>query len=316
MKKLSIVVPCYNEQEAIPLFYPVVKKVLAKLPVESEYWFIDDGSSDNTLTELKNLHAQNETVHYLSFSRNFGKEAAIYAGLQSASGDYVALMDADLQDPPAFLSKMYEILQTGEYDAVGCRRLDRKGESKFRSFLSNKFYDVINRISKTEIVPGVRDYRMMTRQMVDAVLSMPEYSRFSKGIFSWVGFKTKYLEYHNVERVAGETDWTTKKLFKYALSGIADFSQAPLNLAVWIGMTSFILSLIGIIFVIVRKIVDPSSSVFGWTSLVSVILLIGGLQLLCIGIIGRYIGKIYLQVKNRPIYIVKEKSQLKYNEKY
>lgn len=308
MKKLSIVVPCYNEQEAIPLFYPVVKKVLAKLPVESEYWFIDDGSSDNTLTELKNLHAQNETVHYLSFSRNFGKEAAIYAGLQSASGDYVALMDADLQDPPAFLSKMYEILQTGEYDAVGCRRLDRKGESKFRSFLSNKFYDVINRISKTEIVPGVRDYRMMTRQMVDAVLSMPEYSRFSKGIFSWVGFKTKYLEYHNVERVAGETDWTTKKLFKYALSGIADFSQAPLNLAVWIGMTSFILSLIGIIFVIVRKIVDPSSSVFGWTSLVSVILLIGGLQLLCIGIIGRYIGKIYLQVKNRPIYIVKEKN--------
>lgn len=308
MKKLSIVVPCYNEQEAIPLFYPAVKKVLANLPVESEYWFIDDGSSDNTLTELKNLHAQNETVHYLSFSRNFGKEAAIYAGLQSASGDYVALMDADLQDPPAFLSKMYEILQTGEYDAVGCRRLDRKGESKFRSFLSNKFYDVINRISKTEIVPGVRDYRMMTRQMVDAVLSMPEYSRFSKGIFSWVGFKTKYLEYHNVERVAGETDWTTRKLFKYALSGIADFSQAPLNLAVWIGMTSFILSLIGIIFVIVRKIVDPSSSVFGWTSLVSVILLIGGLQLLCIGIIGRYIGKIYLQVKNRPIYIVKEKN--------
>lgn len=308
MKKLSIVVPCYNEQEAIPLFYPAVKKVLANLPVESEYWFIDDGSSDNTLTELKNLHAQNETVHYLSFSRNFGKEAAIYAGLQSASGDYVSLMDADLQDPPAFLPKMYEILQTGEYDAVGCRRIDRKGESKFRSFLSNKFYDVINRISKTEIVPGVRDYRMMTRQMVDAVLSMPEYSRFSKGIFSWVGFKTKYLEYHNVERVAGETDWTTKKLFKYALSGIADFSQAPLNLAVWIGMTSFILSLIGIIFVIVRKIVDPSSSVFGWTSLVSVILLIGGLQLLCIGIIGRYIGKIYLQVKNRPIYIVKEKS--------
>lgn len=308
MKKLSIVVPCYNEQEAIPLFYPAVKKVLANLPVESEYWFIDDGSSDNTLTELKNLHAQNETVHYLSFSRNFGKEAAIYAGLQSASGDYVSLMDADLQDPPAFLPKMYEILQTGEYDAVGCRRIDRKGESKFRSFLSNKFYDVINRISKTEIVPGVRDYRMMTRQMVDAVLSMPEYSRFSKGIFSWVGFKTKYLEYHNVERVAGETDWTTRKLFKYALSGIADFSQAPLNLAVWIGMTSFILSLIGIIFVIVRKIVDPSSSVFGWTSLVSVILLIGGLQLLCIGIIGRYIGKIYLQVKNRPIYIVKEKN--------
>lgn len=307
MKKLSIVVPCFNEQESVPLFYPAVKKVLSKMPVEPEYWFIDDGSKDNTLPEIKKLSAKDSKVHFISFSRNFGKEAAIYAGLQAATGDYVVLMDVDLQDPPSFLPQMYSLLETGKYDAVGCRRIDRTGESKFKSFLSDKFYDVINRISKTEIVSGARDYRMMTRQMVNAVLSMKEYSRFSKGIFSWVGFKTKYLEYHNIERVAGETDWTTRKLFKYALNGIADFSEAPLNLAVWIGTLSFVLSLIGIIFVIVRKIINPISSIFGWASTVSIILLIGGLQLLCIGIIGRYIGKIYLQVKNRPIYIVKEK---------
>lgn len=307
MKKLSIVVPCYNEQESVPLFYPAVKKVLATLPVEPEYWFVDDGSKDNTLQEIKKLTAEDNEVHFISFSKNFGKEAAIYAGLQAANGDYVVLMDVDLQDPPSFLPKMYSLLESGQYDAVGCCRIDRKGESKFKSFLSDKFYDVINRISKTEIVSGARDYRMMTRQMVNAVLSMKEYSRFSKGIFSWVGFKTKYLEYHNIERVAGETDWTTRKLFKYALNGIADFSQAPLSLAVWIGMSSFILSIISIIFVIVRKIINPASSIFGWASTISIILLIGGLQLLCIGIIGRYIGKIYLQVKNRPIYIVKEK---------
>lgn len=307
MKKLSIVVPCFNEQESVPLFYAATQKVLKKMPVTVEYWLVDDGSKDQTLAEMKKLHQGNPIVHYLSFSRNFGKESAIYAGLKAATGDYVVLMDVDLQDPPAFLPKMYKLLESGEYDAVGCRRVDRTGESKFKSFLSNEFYKVINKISKTEIVPGARDYRMMTRQMVNAVLSMPEYSRFSKGIFSWVGFKTKYLKYHNIERVAGSTDWTTKKLFKYALNGIADFSQAPLDLSVWIGTVSFILSIIGLIFIIVRKIINPSSSIFGWTSLASVILLIGGLQLLCIGIIGRYIGRIYLQVKNRPIYIVKEK---------
>lgn len=307
MKKLSIVVPCFNEQESVPLFYAATQKVLKKMPVTVEYWLVDDGSKDQTLAEMKKLHQENPIVHYLSFSRNFGKESAIYAGLKAATGDYVVLMDVDLQDPPAFLPKMYKLLESGEYDAVGCRRVDRTGESKFKSFLSNEFYKVINKISKTEIVPGARDYRMMTRQMVNAVLSMPEYSRFSKGIFSWVGFKTKYLKYHNIERVAGSTDWTTKKLFKYALNGIADFSQAPLDLSVWIGTVSFILSIIGLIFIIVRKIINPSSSIFGWTSLASVILLMGGLQLLCIGIIGRYIGRIYLQVKNRPIYIVKEK---------
>lgn len=308
MKKLSLVVPCFNEQESIPLFYPAVQKVLATMPeVKPEYWFVDDGSKDGTLSELKKLHEQDQAVHYISFSRNFGKEAAIYAGLSAATGDYVALMDVDLQDPPDLLPKMYEILQTGEYDAVGCRRVDRKGERKVKSFLSNQFYKVINRVSKVEIVPGARDYRMMTRQMVNAVLSMKEYSRFSKGIFAWVGFKTKYLEYHNIERVAGKTNWTTLKLFKYAMNGIADFSQAPLNLAVWIGTTSFILSIIGLIFVIIRKLIESSSSILGWASTISIILLMGGLQLLCIGIIGRYIGKIYLQVKERPIYLVKEK---------
>ena len=309
MSKLSIVVPCYNEEESIPLFYPAVEKVVRQMnDLQIEYWFVNDGSSDNSLTEMRKLHEQNpERVHYVSFSRNFGKEAGLYAGLQAATGDYVVVMDVDLQDPPEFLPQMYELLQTGEYDCIGTRRVDRTGEAKFKSFLSNQFYHVINRISQTNIVPGARDYRMMTRQMVDAVLSLKEYNRFSKGIFSWVGFKTKYLDYHNVERVAGKTDWSTWKLFKYAMDGITDFSQAPLSIAVWLGTTSFILSIIGLLFVIIRRIVEPGSSVFGWASLICIILLFGGLQLLCIGIVGKYIGRIYMQVKQRPIYIIKEK---------
>lgn len=309
MKKLSIVVPCYNEAEALPLFYPAVEKVVQEMTdVEIEYWLVNDGSSDDTLTEMRKLHETDpERVHYVSFSRNFGKEAGLYAGLEAATGDYVVVMDADLQDPPSFLPKMYAELQSGEYDCIGTRRTDRTGEARFKSFLSDQFYKVINRISNTAIVPGARDYRMMTRQMVDAVLSMKEYNRFSKGIFSWVGFKTKYLDYHNVERVAGETDWSTWKLFKYAMDGISDFSQAPLSLAVWLGTTSFVVSLLGLLAVIIRRIVEPSSSVFGWASMVCIILLLGGLQLLCIGVVGKYIGRIYLQVKHRPIYIVKEK---------
>lgn len=309
MKKLSVIVPCYNEAETVPLFYPAVEKVMRGLPeLAYEYWFVDDGSSDSTLLELRKLYQQDsEHVHYISFSRNFGKESALYAGLQAATGDYVVVMDADLQDPPAFLPKMYQLLQTGKYDCIGTRRVDRKGEAKFKSFLSNMFYKVVNKISKTEIVPGARDFRMMTRQMVNAVLSMKEYNRFSKGIFSWVGFRTKYLPYHNVERVAGESDWNTWKLFKYAMDGISDFSQAPLNIAVWIGTVSFVISIIGLIVVIVRRFVNPASSIFGWASLVCIILLLGGLQLLCIGILGRYIGRIYMQVKHRPIYIVQEK---------
>ena len=309
MSKLSIVVPCYNEEESIPLFYPAVEKVVRQInDLQIEYWFVNDGSSDNSLAEMRKLHEQNpERVHYVSFSRNFGKEAGLYAGLQAATGDYVVVMDVDLQDPPEFLPQMYELLQTGEYDCIGTRRVDRTGEAKFKSFLSDQFYHVINRISQTNIVPGARDYRMMTRQMVDAVLSLKEYNRFSKGIFSWVGFKTKYLDYHNVERVAGKTDWSTWKLFKYAFDGIADFSQVPLSIAVWLGTTSFVLSIIGLLFVIIRRIVEPGSSVFGWASMICIILLLGGLQLLCIGILGKYIGRIYLQVKQRPIYIIKEK---------
>lgn len=309
MLKLSIVVPCYNEEESIPLFYPAVEKVVRQMnDLQIEYWFVNDGSSDNSLTEMRKLHEQNpKRVHYVSFSRNFGKEAGLYAGLQAATGDYVVVMDVDLQDPPEFLPQMYELLQTGEYDCIGTRRVDRTGEAKFKSFLSNQFYHVINRLSQTNIVPGARDYRMMTRQMVNAVLSLKEYNRFSKGIFSWVGFKTKYLDYHNVERVAGKTDWSTWKLFKYAFDGIADFSQVPLSIAVWLGTTSFVLSIIGLLFVIIRRLVEPSSSVFGWASMICIILLLGGLQLLCIGILGKYIGRIYLQVKQRPIYIIKEK---------
>lgn len=309
MDKLSIVVPCYNEQESIPLFYPAVEKVVSTIKsLQIEYWFVNDGSIDNTLVELRDLHNRDpKRVHYVSFSRNFGKESALYAGLQAATGDYVAVMDVDLQDPPEFLPKMYSLLTHDNFDCIGTRRVDRKGEGQIKSFFSNQFYKVINKMSKTNIVPGARDYRMMTRQMVNAVLSLTEYDRFSKGIFSWVGFKTKYLDYHNVERVAGKTDWSTWKLFKYAMNGIADFSQAPLSLAVWLGTFSFVLSILGIIFVIIRRIVEPSSSVFGWASLVCLILLLGGLQLLCIGIVGKYVGRTYMQVKHRPIYIIKEK---------
>lgn len=308
MPKLSIVVPCYNEEEVIPLFYPAVEKVVKQMPVETEYWFVNDGSSDGTLAELRKLHEQDpERVHYVSFSRNFGKEAGLYAGLQAATGDYVVVMDADLQDPPEYLPEMYKAISTGEYDCVGMRRTDRKGEAKIKSFLSNQFYNVINKISDTKIVSGARDYRMMTRQMVDAVLSLTEYNRFSKGIFNWVGFKTKYLPYKNVERVAGTTDWSTWKLFKYAIDGITDFSEAPLAIATWAGGLTAFISIIGMIIVIVRKIIEPSSSAFGWASMVCIILFLGGIQLLCLGIVGRYIGRIYMQTKKRPIYIIKEK---------
>ena len=308
MPKLSIVVPCYNEQESIPLFYPAVEKVVRQMPVEVEYWFINDGSGDHSLEEMRKLHQSDpDRVHYVSFSRNFGKEAALYAGLQAATGDYVVVMDADLQDPPEYLPIMYKAISSGEYDCVGMRRTDRKGEVRFKSFLSDQFYNVINRISDTKIVSGARDYRMMTRQMVDAVLSLTEYNRFSKGIFNWVGFKTKYLPYKNVERVAGTTDWSTWKLFKYAFDGITDFSEAPLSIATWFGGLSAFVAVIGLIVVIIRHFVVPTSSVNGWASLVCIMLLLGGIQLLCLGIVGRYIGRIYMQTKKRPIYIIKEK---------
>lgn len=307
-KKLSIVIPCYNEQETITPYFTATDPVLKSMPVQYEYWFVDDGSADSTLHELKSLQYQHpDAVHYISFSRNFGKESALYAGLKATTGDYVVVMDADLQDPPSYLPQMLELITNEDYDCIGTRRTDRTGETHIKSWLSDRFYDVINRISKTEIVSGARDYRMMTRQMVDAVLSMTEYNRFSKGIFSWVGFKTKYLEYSNVQRVAGTSDWSTWKLAKYAIDGITDFSDVPLSISMWIGGLSAVLSLIGLVAVIIRRLINPASSIAGWASLVCVILLIGGIQLICLGIVGKYIGKIYLQSKHRPIYIIREK---------
>ena len=308
MTTLSIVVPCYNEQESIPLFFNAVEKVVSKMEPEIEYWFVDDGSVDDSFKEMCKLHNQYpKRVHYVSFSRNFGKEAALFAGLQSATGDYVVVMDVDLQDPPEYLPQMYSLITSGEYDCVGTRRIDRTGEAKVKSFLSDQFYNVINRISNVKIVNGARDYRMMTRQMVDAVLSLHEYNRFSKGIFNWVGFKTKYIPYKNVARVAGTTDWSTWKLFKYAFDGITDISEAPLSIATWFGGLSALVSIIGLLVVIIRHVINPSSSAFGWASLVCILLLLGGIQLMCLGIVGRYIGKIYIQSKHRPIYIVKDK---------
>lgn len=308
MKTLSIVVPCYNEQESIPLFYPAVDKIVQQMDVNVEYWFINDGSSDKTQAEMEQLHDEHPNqVHFVSFSRNFGKEAALYAGLQAATGDYVVVMDVDLQDPPSMLPTMFNYLESGEYDCVGTRRVDRKGEKKFKSFLSSQFYHVINRISDTEIIPGARDYRMMTRQMVNAVLSVAEYDRFSKGIFSWVGFKTKYLDYHNVERVAGDTDWSIWKLSRYALDGIMSFSDAPLSLAIWIGLFLSIVSFLGLLFIVIRHFVSPNASAFGWSSLACITLFIGSIQLLFTGIVGKYVGKTYMQSKHRPIYITKIK---------
>lgn len=308
MATLSIVVPCYNEQESIPLFFDTVERVVSKMEPKVEYWFIDDGSVDNSFEEILKLHnAHPKLVHYVSFSRNFGKEAALYAGLRSSTGDYIVVMDVDLQDPPKLLPEMYSLICSGEYDCVGTRRVDRTGEAKIKSFLSDQFYNVINHISDVKIVNGARDYRMMTRQMVDAVLSLPEYNRFSKGIFNWVGFKTKYIPYRNIARVVGTTDWSTWKLFKYAFDGITDFSEAPLSIATWFGGLSALVSIIGLMVVIIRHIISPSSSAFGWASLVCILLLLGGIQLMCLGIVGRYIGKIYMQSKHRPIYIVKDK---------
>ncbi|WP_283583737.1 glycosyltransferase family 2 protein [Limosilactobacillus difficilis] len=307
MTKLSIVVPCYNEEESIPLFYSTVAKVIGKMMVDVEYWFIDDGSHDHSLMEMAKLHQHHPEVHYISFSRNFGKEAGLYAGLQASTGDYVVVMDVDLQDPPAMLPEMFKYLQSGEYDCVGTRRMDRTGEGKIKSFFSSQFYHLINHISSTRIVPGARDYRMMTRQMVNAVLSVTEYNRFSKGIFSWVGFKTKYLAYHNVERVAGTTDWSMWKLFKYAMDGIMDFSDAPLSLAIWLGTFIAFIGFVALLLVIVRHFISPNASAFGWSSMICIILFMGGIQLLGIGIVAKYVGKIYMQSKHRPIYVVKKK---------
>ena len=314
MKHISIVVPCYNEEEALPLYYKAMLPVLETLRAqgaEADFVFVDDGSKDGTLRVLRELHEKDGRCGYVSFSRNFGKEAAMYAGLQHAKGDYVAVMDADLQDPPEMLPDMLRILEDSPaddpVDCVGTRRTDRKGEPPIRSFFARCFYRLINKISKTEIVDGARDYRLMTRRMVDAILSLSEYNRFSKGIFSWVGFKTQWLEYVNRERVAGETKWSFRKLFLYSIDGITAFSTAPLAIASFSGMAICAVSFIALLFVFIRALVfgDP---VAGWPSMICIILFLGGVQLLGIGILGQYLAKTYLEVKNRPQYVLQEKN--------
>lgn len=305
MSLLSIIVPCYNEEETVALFFKETEKVRQQLGIEFEYIFVNDGSKDGTLNQLRNLAKNHTNVRYLSFSRNFGKEAALYAGLKAAKGDLITVMDADLQDPPELLPEMIQVIEVEGYDCVGTRRTTRQGEPPIRSFFAKMFYRIVNRIGEVEMVDGARDYRLMTRQMVDAILELSEYNRFSKGLFSWVGFKTKYLSFENRERVAGETSWSFLKLFKYSIDGIINFSEAPLNIASFIGAFSCIGAGLAMIFIIIKTLIfkDPTS---GWPSLVTIILFMGGLQLLCIGIIGKYIGKIFLETKKRPIYIVQE----------
>ena len=310
MKLISIVVPCYNEQEVLPLFYAEITKVMAQIKekhsdTEFELLFINDGSKDETLKKLRELAVKDKRVRYISFSRNFGKEAGMYAGLQNSKGNYVVVMDADLQHPPAFIPQMYEYVLSGEYDCATTRRVSREGESKIRSWFSRKFYKVMNKISQTEIVDGAQDFRFMTRQMVDAILSMKEYNRFSKGIFSWVGFRTKYMPYENIERAAGNTTWSFKSLFKYSLEGIFAFSTAPLSISSFLGILSCIIAFIMIIIIVIKWLAfgDP---VQGYTTTICVLLMMGGLQLFCIGILGQYLSKTYMESKKRPIYLIHE----------
>lgn len=312
MSTISVIVPCYNEQETLPIFIPALKEVAGQLNevhgVSVEVVLVDDGSSDDTLAAMRSAKTHEcpfFLVRWLSFSRNFGKEAAMFAGLEHATGDYVAIMDADMQDPPSLLPQMYEMLTTEDIDSVATRRTTREGEPPIRSFFARLFYRLINKISNADIVDGARDYRLMSRQMVDAVLSMREYNRFSKGIFGWVGFRTKWLPYVNTQRVAGETKWNFFSLFLYSIDGIVAFSTVPLSIASVMGILFCLLALMGIVFIIIRTLMfgDP---VGGWPSLICVIALLGGIQLLCLGILGQYLSKTYLETKRRPIYIVRE----------
>ena len=304
---LSVIVPCYNEEENVPIFYEEMMKNSAFLEqekLELEIIYIDDGSKDNTAAEVRKLHEKDERVHLVSFSRNFGKEAGIYAGFQKAKGDYVVMMDADLQDPPSLLPEMFSYIKQG-YDSVATRRVTRKGEPPIRSFFARMFYRIMNKISKTEIVDGARDYRLMTRQVVDSILSMCEYNRFTKGIFGWVGYETKWLEYENIERKKGETKWSFFKLLAYSIDGIVAFSTAPVRFAAWLGIAFCMLAFFFILVIIGRTLVfgDP---VAGWPSLVCIILMLSGIQLFCLGLMGEYLSKTYLEVKKRPIYLCKE----------
>ena len=306
MPEISIVVPCYNEEASLPLFYREITRVAAEMDyADFEFVFIDDGSEDNTLPTLRRLAAADRRVRFVSFSRNFGKEAGMLAGLEAATGDFVALMDADLQDPPALLPELYKAVTEEGYDCAATRRTTREGEPPIRSFCARMFYKLINKISDADIVDGARDYRLMRRSMVDAILSLREYNRFSKGIFGWVGFKTKWVPYVNVERVAGETKWSFWKLFRYSLEGIVAFSTVPLALASVLGVLVCLAAFVFVVVVLVKTLAfgDP---VGGWPSMMCVILFLGGVQLLCIGILGQYLSKTYLETKRRPVYLVRE----------
>ena len=307
MKKISIVVPCYNEEESLPLFYKEVNKVTEKMKAkaEFEFVFVNDGSKDNTLEELRNLAKKDKRVRYISFSRNFGKEAGMLAGLENATGDYITTMDADLQDPPTLLEEMFDTLESGEYDCCATKSTNRKGYSFLRKTFTKWFYDIIGKISKTEMVPGARDFRLMTRQMVDAIISMREYNRYSKGLFSFVGFKTKWIDFEIEDRAAGTSKFNFWKLFSYAIEGIVAFSTTPLVFAALVGVIFCFIAFILIIFIIVKTLVwgDP---VGGWPSMACIMFFVGGIQLFCTGIIGEYLAKTYLETKHRPVYIVKE----------
>lgn len=304
-KLISVVVPCYNEEAVLGKFYEEVTRVAKEMPeVKFEYAFVDDGSSDGTLKELEKLAKKDERVRFVSFARNFGKEGALLAGLEYAKGDYIATMDADLQDPPALLPEMYEYVKDGEYDCVGTRRVNRDGEPPIRSFFARIFYKLINRMSKIDMVDGARDYRLMTRQMVDAIISMREYNRYSKGLFSFVGFRTKWIEFKHVDRAAGETHWSFWKLFAYAIEGICAFSTVPLVVAAVLGLLFCFVAFVMIVIIIVKTLAfgDPVS---GWPSLICAILIMGGLQMMALGVIGQYLAKTYLETKRRPVYIVR-----------
>lgn len=309
MEKISVIVSCFNEEKTIPLFYEEIEKVTKKdfadCDVKFEYIFVNDGSKDNTLEVIKNLRKKDKKVRYISFSRNFGKEAAMLAGLRAAEGDYITLLDADLQDPPALLRQMYDSIVEEGYDSVATRRVSRKGEPKLRSFCSRVFYKLIDKITDFEMVDGARDYRFVTKKVKDAIISMDEYNRYSKGLFSFVGFETKWIEYENIERAAGETKWSFWKLFKYALEGITAFSTAPLAISSFLGLFFCIISALLILIIIIKTLVfgDPTS---GWPSMVCIMVFIGGIQLLSLGVIGQYLSKTYLEVKKRPLYFIKE----------
>ncbi len=306
---VTLIVPCYNEEASLPIFYEAVCKVARELQegYELSLLLVNDGSRDGTLEVMKHLAAQDSRVHYISFSRNFGKEAAMYAGFCNAKGDYIAVIDADMQDPPSLLPQMLGILEEGEYDSVATRRVTRDGEPPIRSWFARMFYRIMSTISDADIVDGARDFRLMKREMVQAIVAMGEYNRFSKGIFGWIGFRTKWLPFKNVERVAGETKWSFWSLFKYSIDGIVNFSQAPLSIASLTGLFFTLIAFFMILFIIVRKILfgDP---VAGWASTICVILFIGGIQLMCMGIIGQYLAKTYLEVKKRPHFIVAKSS--------